>query len=109
MLIGGKLADIFGPKRIFITGLIIYSIGTTIASFSTSLTMLIIGWSILEGLGAALMTVLTWPARSSCCWPDRGSQMEVVPSWWVAARMFFRQCSPTAGSDQQFSGKKSLS
>ena len=55
MLIGGKLADIFGPKRIFITGLIIYSIGTTIASFSTSLTMLIIGWSILEGLGAALM------------------------------------------------------
>jgi MFS family permease len=55
MLIGGKLADIFGPKRIFITGLIIYSIGTTIASFSTNLTMLIIGWSILEDLGAALM------------------------------------------------------
>jgi MFS family permease len=55
MLIGGKLADIFGPKRIFVTGLIVYSIGTTIASFSTSLGMLIIGWSILEGLGAALM------------------------------------------------------
>jgi MFS family permease len=55
MLIGGKLADIFGPKRIFIIGLIVYSIGTTIASFSTSLGMLIIGWSILEGLGAALM------------------------------------------------------
>ncbi len=35
--------------------MIVYSIGTTIASFSTSLTMLIIGWSILEGLGAALM------------------------------------------------------
>ncbi len=55
MLIGGKLADIVGQKRIFIIGLIIYSVGTTIASFSTSLTMLIIGWSILEGLGAALM------------------------------------------------------
>jgi MFS family permease len=55
MLIGGKLADIFGPKRIFVTGLIIYSIGTTIASFSTSLGMLILGWSFLEGLGAALM------------------------------------------------------
>ncbi|MCO5189985.1 MAG: MFS transporter [Anaerolineae bacterium] len=55
MLIGGKLADILGKKRIFLIGLLIYCTGTTIASFSTSLTMLIIGWSILEGLGAALM------------------------------------------------------
>lgn len=55
MLIGGKLADIVGKKRIFVIGLIIYSIGTTIASLSTSLPMLIFGWSFLEGLGAALM------------------------------------------------------
>jgi MFS family permease len=55
ILIGGKLADMFGPKRVFVTGLIVYSIGTTIASFSSSLPMLIFGWSILEGLGAALM------------------------------------------------------
>ncbi len=55
MLIGGKLADIVGKKRIFIIGLIIYAVGTTTASISTSLPMLIIGWSILEGLGAALM------------------------------------------------------
>ncbi|MFN2248541.1 MAG: MFS transporter [Candidatus Promineifilaceae bacterium] len=55
ILIGGKLADIFGPKSVFITGLLIYSTGTIIASFSTSLTILILGWSILEGLGSALM------------------------------------------------------
>lgn len=55
VLIGGKLADIGGKKRMFIAGLIIYSVGTTVASFSTSLGMLIVGWSILEGLGAALM------------------------------------------------------
>ncbi|MDX1413274.1 MAG: MFS transporter [Candidatus Promineifilaceae bacterium] len=55
MLIGGKLADIGGQKRLFIIGLIIYSIGTTIASFSSSLGMLVVGWSFLEGLGAALM------------------------------------------------------
>lgn len=55
VLIGGKLAAMFGPKRVFVTGLIVCSIGTTIASFSTSLPMLIFGWSILEGLGAALM------------------------------------------------------
>jgi len=55
ILIGGKLSDIFGKKRIFMVGLVIYGIGTTWASFSTSLTMLIIGWSILEGIGGALM------------------------------------------------------
>ena len=34
ILIGGKLADIVGKKRIFVLGLIIYGLGTTIASFS---------------------------------------------------------------------------
>ncbi len=55
ILIGGKLADIAGKKRIFVIGLCIYGVGTTTASFSQGLGMLIIGWSILEGLGAALM------------------------------------------------------
>ena len=55
MLIGGKLADIGGKRRMFVIGMIIYGVGTTTASFSQTLGMLIIGWSILEGLGAALM------------------------------------------------------
>ena len=55
ILIGGKLADIVGKKRIFIIGLIIYGAGTTIASFSQNLATLIVGWSILEGIGGALM------------------------------------------------------
>ncbi len=55
ILIGGKLSDIFGKKRIFVIGLVIYGLGTTIASFSSSLIMLIIGWSIMEGIGGALM------------------------------------------------------
>ena len=55
ILIGGKLADIVGKKRIFVIDLIIHGLGTTIASFSQNLGMLIFGWSILEGLGGALM------------------------------------------------------
>lgn len=55
ILIGGKLADIIGRKRIFVVGLIIYGAGTTIASLSQSLAMLIFGWSFLEGIGGALM------------------------------------------------------
>ncbi len=55
ILIGAKFSDIFGKKRIFVIGLIIYGLGTTIASFSNSLSTLIIGWSVLEGIGGALM------------------------------------------------------
>ncbi len=55
ILIGARLSDIIGTKRTFIIGLVIYSVGTTLASFSTSLPWLIVSWSVLEGLGAALM------------------------------------------------------
>jgi MFS family permease len=55
MLIGGRLSDVIGSRRTFLIGLIIYSVGTTMASLSNSLSMMIVGWSVLEGVGAALM------------------------------------------------------
>jgi MFS family permease len=55
MLVGGRLSDVIGSRRTFLIGLIIYSVGTTIASLSTSLGMMIFGWSVLEGIGSALM------------------------------------------------------
>ncbi|MGL4669795.1 MAG: MFS transporter [Methanobacteriaceae archaeon] len=59
MLLGGKLQDIVGKKKLFIIGAILYGIGTFIASISVNSTMLFIGWSCIEGLGAALMTPAT--------------------------------------------------
>ena len=55
MLTGGKLGDIWGSKRAFRIGLVIYGTGTTITAFAPSLLWVIIGWSILEGLGSALI------------------------------------------------------
>jgi EmrB/QacA subfamily drug resistance transporter len=55
MLTGGKLGDIWGSKRAFRIGLIIYATGTTITAFAPTLVWVIIGWSILEGLGSALI------------------------------------------------------
>lgn len=55
MLIGSTLADVLGKKRTFLIGIGIFGVGTFSASLSTSLVTLIIGWSILEGLGSALM------------------------------------------------------
>ena len=55
MLIGGKLADAIGKKKTFMIGVMIFGVGTFMASISHSLAILIIGWSIIEGLGSALM------------------------------------------------------
>ena len=55
MLLGSKLQDILGRKKTFLVGLIIYACGTTIATLSINAAMLMIGWSVLEGIGAALM------------------------------------------------------
>lgn len=55
MLTGGKLGDIWGSKRAFRIGLIIYAIGTTITAFAPTIGFVVLGWSILEGLGSALI------------------------------------------------------
>ena len=55
ILTGGKLADFWGKKRTFYIGVIIFGVGTTTASFAQGLGMLIIGWSVMEGIGFAFM------------------------------------------------------
>jgi len=55
MLTGGKLGDIWGSKRAFRIGLIIYGIGTTITALAPTIGFVMLGWSILEGLGSALI------------------------------------------------------
>jgi len=55
MLLGSKLQDILGRKKTFLVGLLIYASGTTIATLSINAAMLMVGWAILEGIGAALM------------------------------------------------------
>ena len=55
MIPGAKLGDIIGRKRAFMIGLLIYGAGTLITSLSSTLTVFMIGWSLLEGMGAALM------------------------------------------------------
>jgi len=59
MLLGGKMQDVVGRKNAFLAGAVVYGIGTTTAALSINATMLLIGWSILEGIGAALMTPAT--------------------------------------------------
>ena len=60
MLVGGKLGGIQGVKRIFILGVIIYGAGTLVAAVSWNIAVLALGWSLLEGVGAAMVLPLAY-------------------------------------------------
>jgi MFS family permease len=55
MITGGKIGQIVGRKRAFTIGCIIYGCGSFITAISPSLALLLVGWSFLEGVGAALI------------------------------------------------------
>jgi MFS family permease len=55
MIPGSKLTDLWGRKRCFLLGLVVYGAGALIAAFATGLPVLVIGYSLFEGVGSALM------------------------------------------------------
>ncbi len=55
MLTGGKLGDLLGRRRAFRNGICIYAVGSALTAASWSVPSLMLGWSVLEGIGAALV------------------------------------------------------
>ena len=55
MITGGKVGQILGRKRTFAIGCVIYGCGSLTTALAGNLTVLIVGWSVLEGAGAALI------------------------------------------------------
>src|SRR5258708_15695577 len=55
MIPGSKLTDIWGRKFCFLLGLVLYGLGALISAIAPSLGVMIFGWSLLEGVGSALM------------------------------------------------------
>jgi EmrB/QacA subfamily drug resistance transporter len=58
MLTGGKLADLMGRRRIFITGLVIFTLSSLACGLASSGEVLI-GARVVQGVGAALMNPAT--------------------------------------------------
>ncbi|MFO8143775.1 MAG: MFS transporter [Dehalococcoidales bacterium] len=73
MITGAKMARIYGTKRIFITGVILYTTGTITAALSSNMLMLTLGWSVIEGIGASLMM----PTILSCLMTTYGGKERV--------------------------------
>lgn len=55
MLTGGKVGDIIGRRRAFRIGLVIYAVGSLTTALAPTVGILALGWSLLEGIGAALV------------------------------------------------------
>jgi MFS family permease len=55
MIPGGKLTDRWGRKRCFTLGLTVYGVGAVMSALSPGLGVLLLGNSILEGVGTALL------------------------------------------------------
>jgi predicted MFS family arabinose efflux permease len=104
MLIGGKFGDRWGAKRTFWIGLIVYGLGSFTTGLAPNLTVLLIGWSLIEGLGAILvipaiaaLTAATYRGRQrALCYGIlggvAGASMAAGPliGGWVTANFTWR-------------------
>jgi EmrB/QacA subfamily drug resistance transporter len=55
MIAGGKLGDLWGRRRAFALGHAVYGLGSLLTAVAWSVPVLTLGWSVLEGIGAALV------------------------------------------------------
>lgn len=55
MLLGGKAADVFGSRRVVLTGLAVFTIASLLTGFASDPVTLLVGRG-LQGLGAAAMS-----------------------------------------------------
>jgi MFS family permease len=86
MIPGGKLTDRWGRKRCFTIGLVVYGIGALLSAVSPGLGVLILGNSILEGLGTALL----------------------IPPVYILATLFFTEVTSRARAFGVISGMAGL-
>jgi EmrB/QacA subfamily drug resistance transporter len=75
MLTGGKLADLFGRRLIFVVGIALFTLSSLMCGFAGSGSMLI-GWRVAQGVGAALMNPATL-AIISATFPPRQRGMAI--------------------------------
>ena len=93
LLITGRLGDRFGPKRIYLGGLAIFTLASLACGLSSTLTMLIV-FRAVQGLGAALMTPQTMAVITRTFPPQRrGAAMGL----WGATSGVAMLVGPLAG------------
>jgi len=81
LIIGGRLGDIFGHRRMFVLGAAIFGVGSLLASISTSVPTLFVGEALIEGIGASMMIPATLSILSTTF---RGAERPKAFAAWGA-------------------------
>ena len=93
MLTGGKLADLFGRRRVFVIGLAIFS-GSSLACALAPSTGFLIGARVVQGAGAALMNPATLSIISATFPPrQRGAAIGI----WAGVSALALAIGPLVG------------
>ncbi|HET9423145.1 MAG TPA: MFS transporter, partial [Nocardioides sp.] len=81
MITGGKIGSMIGRRRAFAIGCVIYGAGSFTTALAPNLVVLIVGWSFLEGIGAALiMPAIVALVASNFAAPQRPRAYGLVAS-----------------------------
>ena len=84
LLITGRMGDRFGPKNLYLIGLVVFTLASLWCGFSQDIGMLIAARAV-QGLGAAMMTPQTMAVITRIFPPDRrGAAMGL---WGATAGM----------------------
>lgn len=79
VLSGGALADTFGARRIYIAGLMLFTIASLVCGAASSLPALIVG-RVLQGVGAALLVPCALSLLTHT-YPDNIARAKAIASW----------------------------
>ncbi|GAA4618935.1 MFS transporter [Actinoallomurus liliacearum] len=79
MLVGGRLGDVYGRRRLFLAGLTVFTGASLLAGIANDETMLITA-RVLQGIGAALSAPSTIAIISST-FPDPRERSRAVGVW----------------------------
>ncbi len=93
MVLGGRLGDLFGLRRVFLCGAVAFAISTALASAAQDMVW-VIGMRAVQGTSAALM-LPTAVAITSAVWPKerRGYALGIL----AGGSAFFAALGPVLG------------
>jgi EmrB/QacA subfamily drug resistance transporter len=85
MLVGGRLGDVYGRRRLFLGGLTVFTAASLLAGIASSEETLILA-RVLQGVGAAVSTPSTLAIISST-FPDPRERSRAVGVWSAAGAL----------------------
>lgn len=81
LVIGGRLGDLYGERRILAIGAALFAVGALIGSTADSVPALVLGKGVIQGSGAALMLPTTLSILSNTF---RGKERAMAFATWGA-------------------------